>query len=86
MVNPIKKQSKLRLELLGACLRTNLVNTVRNILQEELKDKNVELGRFNVYVMLNKKHQTVVPVCTSQVVRISEHVLIENDGSFTSIS
>ena len=42
-VNPIKKQSIPRLELLGACLLANLVNTVRQILQEELKDKNVEL-------------------------------------------
>ena len=36
-------QSIPRLELLGACLLANLVNTVRQILQEELKDKNVEL-------------------------------------------
>ena len=42
-VNPIKKQSIPRLELLGACLLTNLVNTVRNILQEDLKEKKVEV-------------------------------------------
>ena len=42
-VNPITKQSISRLELLCACLLTNFVNTVRNISQEELKEKNVEL-------------------------------------------
>ena len=42
-VNPIKKQRIPLLELLGACLLTNLVNTVRNILQEELKEKKVEV-------------------------------------------